>query len=124
MVGLLIVPCLIGIFKFVVPAKIASFDDTFIATYKEDVKLPCVAVGVPQPDITWKVKGNAFTQNDRMRLLPEGSLFIKEVTRVDAGDYTCNVENSFGHDTVTHKLVVHGMLDFSISQVVSSPIAT
>ncbi|VVD03838.1 unnamed protein product [Leptidea sinapis] len=34
-----------------VPAKIASFDESFTATYKEDVKLPCLAVGVPQPNI-------------------------------------------------------------------------
>lgn len=38
-----------------VPAKIASFDDTFTATFKEDAKLPCLAVGSPTPEITWKV---------------------------------------------------------------------
>ncbi|PNF13800.1 hypothetical protein B7P43_G12441, partial [Cryptotermes secundus] len=90
-----------------VPAKIASFDDSFSATYKEDVKLPCLAVGIPAPDIQWKVKGVAFQQDDRIRQLPEGSLFIKSVTRQDAGEYSCSVENSFGHDTVTHQLVVH-----------------
>ncbi|XP_065340857.1 cell adhesion molecule Dscam1 isoform X13 [Cloeon dipterum] len=90
-----------------VPAKIASFDDTFTATYKEDVKLPCLAVGMPAPDMQWKVKGTLFQQNDRMRQLPEGSLQIKGVTRGDAGEYSCYVENSFGHDTVTHQLVVH-----------------
>lgn len=41
-----------------VPAKIASFDDTFTATFKEDAKLPCLAVGSPTPDITWKVIGD------------------------------------------------------------------
>lgn len=40
---------------FSVPAKIASFDESFTATYKEDVKLPCLAVGVPPPNILWKV---------------------------------------------------------------------
>jgi len=95
-------------FFLAVPAKIASFDDTFTATYKEDVKLPCLAVGMPAPELQWKVKGTIFQQNDRMRQLPEGSLLIKEVTRGDAGEYSCYVENSFGHDTVTHQLVVHG----------------
>lgn len=38
-----------------VPAKIASFDDKFTATYREDVKLPCLAVGVPAPEVKWKV---------------------------------------------------------------------
>lgn len=91
-----------------VPAKIASFDDSFTATYREDVKLPCLAVGIPAPGIVWKVKGNTLTANDRLRQLPEGSLLIKEVTRGDAGEYSCYVENSFGHDTVTHHLVILG----------------
>ncbi|XP_024939108.1 Down syndrome cell adhesion molecule-like protein Dscam2 isoform X46 [Cephus cinctus] len=90
-----------------VPAKIASFDDKFTATYKEDVKLPCLAVGVPAPEVTWKVRGAVLQSNDRLRQLPEGSLFIKEVDRADAGEYSCYVENSFGHDTVSHQLVVH-----------------
>ncbi|XP_039283563.1 Down syndrome cell adhesion molecule-like protein Dscam2 isoform X30 [Nilaparvata lugens] len=89
-----------------VPAKIASFDDQFTATYKEDMKLPCLAVGVPAPEVTWKVKGVVFEPKDRMRQLPEGSLLIKTVTRADAGEYSCAVENSFGRDSVTHKLVV------------------
>ncbi|XP_055694563.1 cell adhesion molecule Dscam2 isoform X50 [Lutzomyia longipalpis] len=89
-----------------VPAKIASFDDTFTATFKEDTKLPCLAVGAPTPDITWKIKGVEFTPTDRMRQLPEGSLFIKEVTRQDAGEYTCVAENSIAKDSITHKLIV------------------
>ncbi|XP_043801761.1 Down syndrome cell adhesion molecule-like protein Dscam2 isoform X12 [Apis laboriosa] len=90
-----------------VPAKIASFDDKFTATYKEDVKLPCLAVGVPAPEVTWKVRGAVLQSSDRLRQLPEGSLFIKEVDRTDAGEYSCYVENTFGHDTVTHQLIVH-----------------
>lgn len=95
-------------FIHTVPAKIASFDDKFTATYKEDVKLPCLTVGVPAPEVTWKVRGAVLQPSDRLRQLPEGSLFIKEVDRADAGEYSCYVENSFGHDTVTHQLVVHG----------------
>lgn len=56
----------------------------------------------------FQVKGVKFESNDRMRQLPEGSLFIKTVTRSDAGEYSCSVENSFGVDTVTHQLIIHG----------------
>jgi hypothetical protein len=38
-----------------VPAKIASFAEKVVATHKEDVKLPCQVVGVPAPEINWKV---------------------------------------------------------------------
>lgn len=91
-----------------VPAKIASFDDTFTANFKEDAKLPCLAVGSPTPDITWKVKGVEFQPNERVRQLPEGSLYIREVIRQDAGEYTCTAENSIAKDSITHKLVILG----------------
>jgi hypothetical protein len=39
-----------------VPARIASFNDNFTATYTEDIKLPCLTVGVPAPEIIWKVR--------------------------------------------------------------------
>lgn len=91
-----------------VPAKIASFDDTFTATFKEDAKLPCLAVGSPTPDITWKIKGVEFQPNERIRQLPEGSLYIREVIRQDAGEYTCTAENSIAKDSITHKLVILG----------------
>ncbi|XP_044755484.1 Down syndrome cell adhesion molecule-like protein Dscam2 isoform X16 [Coccinella septempunctata] len=90
-----------------VPAKIASFDDTFTTTYKEDVTLPCLAVGVPAPTITWKIKGVQFGANDHIRKQPDGSLFIRDVSRTDAGEYSCHVENDFGQDTVTHQLIVN-----------------
>ena len=92
------------------------------ATYREDVKLPCLAVGVPAPEVTWKVKGTVFEANDRMRQLPEGTLLIKAVTRTDAGEYSCSVENSFGQDSVTHQLVVLGkyaMFEFLLQIIVS-----
>ncbi|CAB3223434.1 unnamed protein product [Arctia plantaginis] len=89
-----------------VPAKIASFDESFTATYKEDVKLPCLAVGVPPPNILWKVKGNPLDASERVRQLPEGSLQIAGVAREDAGEYSCHVDNQFGTDTVTHTLSV------------------
>ncbi|KAG6458280.1 hypothetical protein O3G_MSEX010787 [Manduca sexta] len=89
-----------------VPAKIASFDESFTATYKEDVKLPCLAVGVPPPNIVWKVKGQPLEASERVRQLPEGSLQIAGVAREDAGEYSCHVDNQFGTDTVTHTLSV------------------
>ncbi|XP_076265904.1 Down syndrome cell adhesion molecule 1 isoform X34 [Rhynchophorus ferrugineus] len=92
-----------------VPAKTASFDDSFTTTYKEDVTLPCLAVGVPPPVITWSIKGVKFNgnANDRVRQQPDGSLFIRDVTRTDAGEYSCKVENDFGQDSVTHQLIVN-----------------
>lgn len=94
--------------KFAVHARIASFSDNFTATYREDVKLPCLTVGAPAPDILWKVKGRPLEGSDRMRQLAEGSLLIKSVTRTDAGEYVCSVENKVGKDQITHRLIIHG----------------
>lgn len=68
--------------------------------------------------------------NERIRILAQGTLFIKEVIRQDAGgmlncsyrnwrdahnifdsfsDYECIAENSIAKDSITHKLTVLGM---------------
>ncbi|XP_057660494.1 cell adhesion molecule Dscam2 isoform X15 [Diorhabda carinulata] len=105
-----------------VPAKIASFDDTFTTTYKEDVTLPCLAVGVPTPVITWTIKGVKFSANtnDRVRQHPDGSLFIRDITRTDAGEYSCKVENDYGQDFVTHHLIVNAPPNAPIVQLTST----
>ena len=53
------------------PARIASFDDELTVNFQQDAKLPCVAVGLPQPTISWQVNGKPFKPNDRMRIMPE-----------------------------------------------------
>lgn len=57
-----------------------------------------------------QVKGADFVPNERMRILAQGTLFIKDVIRQDAGDYTCIAENSIAKDSITHKLTVLGKL--------------
>lgn len=41
-----------------VPAKIASFDDTFTAIFKEDFKLPCLAVSCLRVLLKFSIKSN------------------------------------------------------------------
>jgi Down syndrome cell adhesion protein 1 len=69
--------------------------------------LPCLAVGMPSPVIIWKIKGIQFTSNDKIRQQPDGSLFIRDVSRNNAGEYSCHVENDYGQDSVTHQLIVN-----------------
>ena len=91
-----------------IPAKIASFDDKFVIPAKRNVKFPCIAVGSPSPDLTWKINEKDYVKSDRIRLLPDGSLQVTNVTKEDAGTYKCLVNNKFGQDMVTHELVVNG----------------
>ena len=94
-----------------IPAKIASFDDKYTAVAKSDIKLGCIAVGSPPPQLHWKIRGKPIPKNDRIRQLPDGSLQITRVIKEDAGQYVCMVNNKFGQDTVTHELVVNGPPD-------------
>ncbi len=92
-----------------IPAKIASFDDTFVAVAKTDVTLPCIAVGSPSPQLHWKANGNPISpKNNHVRQLPDGGLQITRVSKEDAGKYTCMVNNKFGQDMVVHELIVNG----------------
>ena len=84
-----------------VPAKIASFDETFVIPAKRTVKLPCIAVGSPSPDLSWKVNEREMVKSDRVRLLPDGSLQITNVSKDDAGTYKCLVNNKFGQVILT-----------------------
>ena len=79
-----------------IPAKIASFDETFTVAAHRDIKMPCIAVGSPTPETTWKVDGKDFAKTERSRLLPDGSLHITNVSKDDAGVYKCLVNNKFG----------------------------
>ena len=82
----------------------------YIAKVKQEVRLPCMAVGSPSPALHWKIiDGKPIPQNqDRIRQLPDGSLQINGVQKGDAGNYTCMVKNKYGHHMVTHELVVNG----------------
>lgn len=112
-----------------IPAKIASFDETFKVIYKKDVKLPCLVVGVPKPAIKWRIKGGDFQASSKISHLQDNSLLIKEVIREDAGDYICIAENSVAKDSITHKLdvlgkfkVIFGLIfKFSEFSLVSAP---
>ena len=91
-----------------IPAKIASFEETFTVAARREVKMPCIAVGTPMPDIAWKVNEKDFVKSERMRQLPDGSLQITNLTKEDAGTYKCMVNNKFGQDMVAHTLIVNG----------------
>ncbi|KAI8492623.1 hypothetical protein Bbelb_296640 [Branchiostoma belcheri] len=74
------------------------------------VALPCEAKGDPPPTIRWITpngKDVTSSNNDRMVVLDNGTLFISKATLDDRGDFTCIAENVNGqHDKATTKLWV------------------
>lgn len=77
-----------------------------MAPWKENLSLPCKKVGVPPPVTIWQQDGHAIETNQRKTIGKNGTLFIRDAQYSDAGNYTCNVENTWGHDGIIYHLVI------------------
>ncbi|KAM5165132.1 immunoglobulin superfamily member 10 [Mantella aurantiaca] len=73
------------------------------------VVLDCEAIGEPKPKIFWLLPSSDMvaTSHDRYLLHENGSLTIKHVKLLDAGEYMCVARNPAGDDTKLLKLDVH-----------------
>uniref|UniRef100_A0AAQ6IHR6 Contactin 3b n=1 Tax=Anabas testudineus TaxID=64144 RepID=A0AAQ6IHR6_ANATE len=73
-----------------------------------EVTLECKPQASPPAISLWK-KGNEILQRtERITLLPNGTLKIANVTRQDAGSYTCIAKNQFGTASTTVRLLITG----------------
>lgn len=89
-----------------VPAKIGSFPEKITVNRKTDVRLPCRTVGIPTPEREWKLRNQKLVESNRIKILPDGSLDIKNTMPTDSGNYTCRVENIYSTDELIHELYV------------------
>uniref|UniRef100_A0A3Q3GA80 Contactin 3a, tandem duplicate 2 n=1 Tax=Labrus bergylta TaxID=56723 RepID=A0A3Q3GA80_9LABR len=70
------------------------------------VTLECKPQAYPIASILWK-KGNLpIHTNDRISLSPDGTLRLANVSKSDAGSYTCFARNRFGMSSTTGRLLV------------------
>ena len=93
-------------------------------TLGEEVILPCVVSGEPQPSIRWRKDAQEIDfyslHSDHSYMLEDdGSLFIPMVTVVNAGEFECIAENSAGYVTKQIELVVHSKSKPSILKSIS-----
>ncbi|NXL77816.1 HMCN1 protein, partial [Leptocoma aspasia] len=74
------------------------------------VVLDCQARGEPPPAISWSRQGQPLLGDDRVTLLPNGSLRIAALQREDTSEYECVARNLLGSVLVTVPLTVqvHG----------------
>ncbi|RMC08359.1 hypothetical protein DUI87_14601 [Hirundo rustica rustica] len=72
--------------------------------------LDCQAMGEPLPTIGWSRQGQPVLDDDRVTLLPNGSLRIAPLQREDTSEYECVARNLLGSVLVTVPLTVqvHG----------------
>ncbi|KAL1260185.1 hypothetical protein QQF64_008012 [Cirrhinus molitorella] len=78
--------------------------------YGNDLKVDCVAAGVPMPEISWGLPDGTLvnsalqadeTEDDefkRYTLFNNGTLYLNKVGSDEEGDYTCYAENKLGKD--------------------------
>ncbi|XP_048454449.1 matrix-remodeling-associated protein 5 [Rhincodon typus] len=92
------------------PAKIEYKQDVKQKVmYGKDLKVDCIASGLPDPEISWGLPDgtmvNSVMQSDdsgtrtrRYTVFDNGTLYFNEVGLRDEGDYTCYAVNQIGKD--------------------------
>uniref|UniRef100_A0A2I3SLU7 Contactin 3 n=1 Tax=Pan troglodytes TaxID=9598 RepID=A0A2I3SLU7_PANTR len=70
------------------------------------VSLDCKPRASPRARSSWKKGDVSVQEHERISLLNDGGLKIANVTKADAGTYTCMAENQFGKANGTTHLVV------------------
>ncbi|XP_042830805.1 matrix-remodeling-associated protein 5 [Panthera tigris] len=100
------------------PAKIEHKEENdHKVFYGGDLKVDCVATGLPNPEISWSLPDgslvNSFMQSDdgggrtkRYVVFNNGTLYFNEVGMREEGDYTCFAENQVGKDEMTVRVKV------------------
>ncbi|NWV27867.1 CNTN4 protein, partial [Origma solitaria] len=71
-----------------------------------EVIIECKPKASPRPTYSWKKGKDILRENERITVLDDGSLRIVNVTKADAGSYTCVATNHFGTASSTGSLLV------------------
>ncbi|KFO79922.1 Matrix-remodeling-associated protein 5 [Cuculus canorus] len=100
------------------PAKIEHKNkNNHKVKYGGDLKVDCVATGLPNPEISWGLPDgsmiNTFMQSDdsgsrtkRYVVFNNGTLYFNDVGLREEGDYTCYAENQIGKDEMKVRVKV------------------
>ncbi|XP_032650511.1 contactin-6 isoform X1 [Chelonoidis abingdonii] len=77
-----------------------------VAQVGGEVTIECKPNASPRAVINWKKGTNLLRQNKRILMLDDGSLTIYNITKTDAGVYTCIAMNQFGVARNSGNLIV------------------
>lgn len=72
-----------------------------------ETKMPCKAIGDPQPTVLWYHDGIPVAPSDRVEITGKGTLVISSLDKdSDSGVYTCVATNQLGSTTSSAYLVI------------------
>ncbi|XP_055731648.1 neural cell adhesion molecule 1-like isoform X14 [Salvelinus fontinalis] len=92
------------------------------ADVNQSVMLACDADGFPEPTVTWARNNIVLESDDKYGLNNDGSeLIIKDVKKVDEGDYTCIARNKAGEkeEEVSLNVFVQPKITYLVNQTAS-----
>lgn len=93
----------------VVPAKIVSFGGLIEKPWRTFIRLPCIAVGQPTIQRHWSKNFRVIQSWDgNFQFADNGDLTITSLQRSNSDNYTCQVENIHGTDSVVYQIIVQG----------------
>ena len=93
---------------------LSNIGDTINALTNSTVIIDCEATGFPLPSITWTKEDVNLTTGEGRIISNNGSLILEQVTKKDAGTYTCKALNTRGSDSQTSQLNVMGKYSIKI----------
>ncbi|EDO28796.1 predicted protein, partial [Nematostella vectensis] len=73
--------------------------ETLVAKQGQNLKIPCIATGFPEPVIAWSHDGKPRYSTDI------GTMTLESVQFNDRGTYTCQAKNFIGSARITFKLI-------------------
>ena len=103
----------IFVHKSTVAALITQKPPSTVAEVGENVILPCQATGLPLPTITWR-RAFGFLPKGKTAVV-DGNLTIRNIAKIDKGDYVCSAKNFLGQDSVVAQLIVIDRLTFTLT---------
>ena len=75
--------------------------DNVTAASNTTITIRCPVSGVPIPAVTWQKDGVPLIAGERISIINQNLLVIRDAEGDDSGKYTCSVESKFGKDSVS-----------------------
>lgn len=85
-----------------------NIGDNVTAASNTTITIRCPVSGVPTPAVTWEKDGLTVTSGEKIVIVNENLLIIREAKGRFGGKYICNVKNGFGEKSLSSIIRILG----------------